>query len=51
MTISVEDDMFADRGKPMPMEASLYDQIMIKGLSPVRKDNGAEEDYYINNDI
>ena len=43
--------MFADRGKPLQVEANMYDHVVIKGLSPVRKDNGSEDDYYIFNDI
>jgi len=43
--------MFADRGKPMQVEANMYDHVVIKGLSPVRKENGVDEDYYIYNDI
>ena len=43
--------MFADRGKPMQVEANMYDHVVIKGLSPVRKENGSEDDYYIYNDI
>jgi hypothetical protein len=29
----------------------MYDHVVIKGLSPVRKENGADQDYYIFNDI
>lgn len=43
--------MFADRGKPMQIEANMYDHVIIKGLSPNRKANGSEDDYYIHNDI
>jgi hypothetical protein len=49
--LTVEEDMFADRGKPMQVEANMYDHVVIKGLSPVRKENGSEDDYYIYNDI
>lgn len=47
----VEEDMFADRGKPLKVEANMYDHVVIKGLSPVRRENGSEEDYFIYNDI
>lgn len=47
----VEEDMFADRGKPMTVEANLYDHVVIKGLSPIRRNNGSEDDYFIFNDI
>jgi hypothetical protein len=43
--------MFADRGKPLPIEANMYDHTVIKGLNPVRKENGSESDYTIYNDI
>ena len=43
--------MFADRGKPLQVEANMYDHVIIKGLSVVRKENGSEEDYSIYNDI
>ena len=42
ITLSVEEDMFADRGKPMTVEANMYDHTVIKGLSPIRKENGSE---------
>ena len=51
LILSVEEDMFADRGKPLQVEANMYDHVLIKGLSPVRKENGAEDDYSIFNDI
>lgn len=51
LTLTVSEDMFADRGKPMQVEANMYDHVVIKGLSAVRKENGAEDDYYIFNDI
>ena len=35
----------------MAVEANMYDHTVIKGLSPVRKDNGSEADYVIYNDI
>ena len=35
----------------MPIEANMYDHIVIKGLSPVRRENGSEDDYYISNEI
>ena len=47
----VEEDLFADRGKPIQIEANMYDHIVIKGLSPVRRENGNETDYYISNEI
>lgn len=47
----VEEDLFADRGKPMQIEANMYDHIIIKGLSPIRRENGSEDDYYISNEI
>ena len=47
----VEEDLFAVRGKPLPIEANMYDHIVIKGLSPARRENGSEEDYYISNEI
>lgn len=47
----MEEDVFADRGKPMQVEANMYDHTVIKGLSPVRKENGSEQDYSIFNDI
>ena len=43
--------MYADRGKPMAIEANMYDHVVIKGLSPVRRENGSEDDYYIANEI
>ena len=51
VTLTVEEDMFADRGKPMTVEANMYDHTVIKGLSPVRSENGSEQDYNIFNDI
>jgi hypothetical protein len=51
LQIIVEDDIFADKGKPMQVEASMYDHILIKGLSPLRRENGSEEDYFICNEI
>ena len=47
----VEEDLFADRGKPIQIEANMYDHIVIKGLSPIRRENGSEDDYYISNEI
>ena len=47
----VEEDMFADKGKPLVVEANMYDHTVIKGLSPVRRENGLETDYSIFNDI
>ena len=47
----VEEDLFADRGKPIQIEANMYDHIVIKGLSPIRKENGSEDDYFISNEI
>jgi len=35
----------------MQVEANMYDHVVIKGLSPIRKDNGSEDDYFIYNDI
>ena len=49
--LTCEEDMFADRGKPIEVEANMYDHTVIKGLSPVRKENGSESDYSIFNDI
>ena len=43
--------MLADRGKPLQVEANMYDSVVIKGLSINRKVNGREEDYSIFNDI
>jgi hypothetical protein len=51
LSLQVEEDLYADRGKPMQPEANMYDHIVIKGLSPVRRENGSEEDYYISNEI
>ena len=51
VSLKVEEDMFADKGKPMMVEANMYDHTVIKGLSPVRKENGSEQDYSIFNDI
>ena len=51
MSLVVEEDMFANKGKPMQVEANMYDHVVIKGLSPVRRENGSEEDYFIFNDI
>jgi len=51
MSLVVEEDMFANKGKPMQVEANMYDHVVIKGLSPIRRDNGSEEDYFIFNDI
>lgn len=47
----VEEDLYADRGKPMQIEANMYDHVVIKGLSPERRENGSEDDYYISNEI
>lgn len=47
----MEEDMFADKGKPMMVEANMYDHTVIKGLSPIRRENGSEQDYMIFNDI
>jgi hypothetical protein len=47
----IEEDLFAIKGKPMTIEANIYDHIVIKGLSPVRRENGSEDDYYISNEI
>jgi len=35
----------------MQIEANMYDHIVVKGLSPLRRENGSEEDYYISNEI
>lgn len=43
--------MFADKGKPLQVEANMYDHTVVKGLSIVRKENGSEDDYSIYNDI
>lgn len=51
VTLTVEEDLFADRGKPLQVEANMYDHTVIKGLSPVRSENGSEQDYMIFNDI
>ena len=51
LTLTVEEDLFADRGKPLKVEANMYDSVVIKGLSPVRRQNGAEDDYFVSNDI
>lgn len=51
LTLSVEEDLFADRGKPLKVEANMYDHVIVKGLSPVRRENGAEDDYFVSNDI
>lgn len=48
---TVKEDLFAERGKPIPYEANIYDHIVIKGLSPIRRENGTEADYYISNEI
>lgn len=47
----VEEDHYADRGKPMQIQANMYDHVVIKGLSPIRRENGSEDDYYIANEI
>ena len=47
----VEEDLYANRGKPMQIEANMYDHVVIKGLSPLRRENGSEDDYYISNEI
>lgn len=51
LILTVEEDMFADRGKPLQVEANMYDHVIVKGLSPVRKENGIDADYHIYNDI
>lgn len=51
LTFSVEEDLFADKGKPLKVEANMYDHVLVKGLSPVRRENGAEDDYFVSNDI
>jgi len=51
MEFVVEEDIFADRGKPIQTEANMYDHIVIKGLSPIRRENGTEDDYFISNEI
>lgn len=43
--------MTADMGKPIQIEANMFDNVIIKGLHTDRKENGTEDDYYINNDI
>lgn len=50
-TLVLEEDVHADRGKPMQVEANMYDHTVIKGLSMVRSENGSEQDYMIFNDI
>ncbi len=50
-TLSVEEDLFADKGKPIRVEAQMYDDVVIKGLSTVRRENGAEDDYFVSNEI
>ena len=50
-TLVVEEDLFADKGKPIRVEAQMYDDVVIKGLSPVRRENGAEDDYFVSNEI
>jgi hypothetical protein len=47
----VEEDLYANRGKPIQIEANMYDHVVIKGLSPIRRENGSEDDYYISNEI
>lgn len=51
VAISIKEDFYADNGKPMEIEANMYDHTIIKGLSVIRKENGSEDDYFINNDI
>ena len=51
MVFEVTEDLFADRGKPLEVEANMYDHTVIKGLNVARKENGTEDDYFINNDI
>ena len=51
ITLKVEEDLFADKGKPMLVEANMYDHTVIKGLSLERSENGREDDYFIQNDI
>jgi len=29
----------------------MYDDVVIKGLSTVRRENGAEDDYFVSNEI
>lgn len=50
-TLVVEEDLFADKGKPIRVEAQMYDDVVIKGLSVVRRENGAEDDYFVSNEI
>jgi hypothetical protein len=47
----VEEDMLGNGGKPVQVEANMYDHTVIKGLQVDRKLNGAEDDYNIFNDI
>ena len=35
----------------MQIEANMYDHVVIKGLSQIRRENGSEDDYYISNEI
>lgn len=51
LSLEVEEDLFADRGRPLQVEANMYDHVVVKGLSSVRRENGAEDDYFIHNDI
>ena len=51
ISMAVKEDMYADKGKPMDIEANMYDSTVIKGLTLTRKENGSEDDYFISNDI
>jgi hypothetical protein len=49
--MNLDEDMYADNGTPMQIEANMYDHTIIKGLQINRKLNGTVDDYTINNDI
>lgn len=51
LRLRVKEDVYINNGKPLEVEACLYDHMVIKGLSMDRKKNGTVDDYVINNDI
>lgn len=40
VSLIVEEDLRADRGRPMQVVANMYDHTVIKGLSHLRSENG-----------
>jgi len=58
ITFQVEEDFDSGPGtkstiipKPLEVEANIYDNTVIKGVTLDRKENGSEDDYIIHNDV